>query len=134
MSGHRDTPGLSAITFLTADMAAACSFWSAAGFAVAYGGPDSRFTSYTAGGGTFVNLSTETAPANEMHRAASTARWGRMIIHVTSPDDTHAALTAAGYQPHAEPADAPWGERYFHVTDPDGNEISFARPLKKSTT
>jgi len=129
MTDHRSTNGLSAITFITTDMAAACAFWSAAGLAIAYGGPDSRFTSFAAGGGTYVNLSAE-----ESDRAAASDRhlWGRMIIHVDSPDDTHAALTSAGYAPHAMPADAPWGERYFHVTDPDGNEISFARPLSSS--
>lgn len=114
--------GLNAITFHTADMARACAFWEAAGLAYAYGGPDAAFTSLKAGGGTFVNLQT-------VNEYTPTSGWGRIIIHVASPDDVHAALIDAGYTPHAEPADAPWGERYFHVTDPDANEISFARRL-----
>jgi len=115
-------PGLNAITFHTSDMARACAFWEAVGFGYAYGGPDATFTSLRAGGATFVNLQL-------MDDHVSSPSWGRMIIHVESPDTTHAALLAAGYRPHAEPRDAPWGERYFHVTDPDGNEISFAQPL-----
>lgn len=121
--------GLNAITFVTADMAASCAFWQAAGLQTAYGGPDATFTSFRAGGGTFVNLSGAEAASGV---AASDTLWGRIIIHVDSPDVVHAALTAAGYAPHAEPADAPWGERYFHVTDPDHNEISFACPLASS--
>ena len=114
--------GLNAITFHTADMARSCAFWQAAGFDYAYGGTDSTFTSLKAGSGTFVNLQ-----AVDGYEPAG--GWGRIIIHVGNPDDTHAALVAAGYAPHAPAADAPWGERYFHITDPDGNEISFARPL-----
>jgi catechol 2,3-dioxygenase-like lactoylglutathione lyase family enzyme len=114
--------GLNAITFHTTDMARACAFWEASGMTYAYGGPSSAFTSLRAGGGTFVNLQHV-----ELHEPGS--GWGRIIIHVDSPDDTHVALVEAGYRPHAEPADAPWDERYFHVTDPDGNEVSFARPL-----
>lgn len=87
----------------------------------AYGGPDASFTSLHAGGDTFVNL--------QLVESGAGSAWGRIIIHVDSPDHTHSALTDAGYVPHAPPADAPWNERYFHVTDPDGNEISFARPL-----
>ena len=90
--------------------------------AYAYGGPESSFSSFRAGAGTFVNI--QLVEANK-----PSTSWGRVIIHVDSPDEVHAAITAAGYVPDAEPANAPWGERYFHITDPDGNEISFARPL-----
>ena len=114
--------GLNAITFHTSDMARSCAFWEAVGMDYAYGGPESTFSSLRAGGGTFVNLQL-------VNDHAPSASWGRIIIHVDSPDDTHAALLAAGYRPHAEPRDATWGERYFHVTDPDGNEISFANAL-----
>lgn len=115
--------GLNAITFATSDMAAACRFWTTVGLAYAYGGPDSDFTSLHAGGGSFVNLSGR-------EPATNVGGWGRIIIHVDSPDEVHHALTAAGYHPHAPPRNAPWRERYFHITDPDGNEISFARPLE----
>lgn len=115
-------PGLNAITFHTSDMLRACRFWEAVPLAYAYGGPESPFTSFRAGAGTFVNIQLD-----EAHQ--SSASWGRVIIHVESPDDAHARLTTAGYAPHANPADAPWGERYFHITDPDGNEVSFAKPL-----
>lgn len=114
--------GLNAITFHTSDMARACAFWETVGMSYAYGGPGSTFTSLRAGGGTFVNLQL-------VEGSQPAGSWGRVIVHVDSPDDTHGALVSAGYVPHAEPADAPWGERYFHVTDPDGNEVSFARPL-----
>jgi len=114
--------GLNAITFQTSDMARSCAFWETIGMSYAHGGSDAPFTSLRAGGGTFVNLQ-----LIESYEPSSP--WGRVIIHVDSPDETHAALTAAGYAPHALPSDAPWGERYFHITDPDGNEISLARPL-----
>lgn len=115
-------PGLSAITFHTADMARACAFWEAVPLGYAYGGPESSFTSFRAGAGTFVNIQLVEA-------VEPSTSWGRVIIHVESPDETHVSLSAAGYAPDADPADAPWGERYFHITEPDGNEISFARPL-----
>lgn len=124
--------GLNAITFITTDMAASCAFWETAGFAVAFGGSDAPFTSLEAGGGTFVNLSgvnLSGMEASTSHRSSGDGSWGRIIIHVESPDEVHAAMAASGYEPHADPRDAPWGERYFHITDPDGNEISFARPL-----
>ena len=114
--------GLNAITYHTSNMALACTFWETAGMTYAYGGPDAAFTSLRAGGGTFVNLQV-------VDGEAPTSPWGRIIIHVDSPKEIHAALRDSGHLPHAAPADAPWGERYFHVTDPDGNEISFARPL-----
>jgi len=115
--------GLNAITFVVLDMAASLAFWQRAGFEIAYGGPDAPFTSVTLGDGSFVNLS-----ANEAN-AEPGGRWGRVIVHVASVEDVHAAMVDAGYEPHAAPKDAPWGERYFHITDPDGNEVSFARPL-----
>ena len=114
--------GLNAITFHTTNMGVACAFWEAVGFDYAYGGPDASFSSFRAGGRTFVNVQL-------VESGETSSAWGRVIIHVDNPDDTHAALTTAGYSPHARPSDAPWGERYFHVTDADGNEISFARPL-----
>lgn len=124
--------GLSAITFITADMGRSVAFWQAAGFDTAYGGTDASFTSFRAGGNTFINLAENHEPQQSPPPETEASLWGRMIIHVASPDDTYAALVAAGYEPHARPADAPWGERYFHVTDPDGNEISFACPLAGS--
>ena len=111
---------LNAITFVTSDMAASVAFWQVAGFPLAYGGPGAEFTSLKVGSN-FVNLTTM--------ELASGGFWGRIIIHVPSPDEIHRRLVAAGYAPAAEPRDAPWGERYFHVTAPSGNEISFARKL-----
>lgn len=130
--------GLNAITFIVDDMAVSCAFWRAAGFEVAYGDDQAAFTSWRAGGDTFVNLARADPPrpAGPTGPTESTGPvgpapgyWGRVIIHVDDPDETHRVLLAAGYSPHEEPRDAPWGERYFHITDPDGNEISFARLL-----
>jgi len=118
-SEHGDAE-LNAITFVTADMAASVAFWQTAGFPLAYGGPEAEFTSLKVGSN-FVNLTTMESAAGGF--------WGRIIIHVPSPDETHGRLVAAGYEPAAEPRDAPWGERYFHVLAPSGNEISFARKL-----
>ncbi len=115
--------GLKAVTFITRDIDTAIRFWLIPGYSIVYGGFGSPFTSLDAGGGTFINLSTEaTEPLAGL--------WGRVILHVADPDALHAQFTSTGHRPHAIPRDAEWGERYFHITDPDGNEISFARPVE----
>lgn len=111
---------INAITFVVADMARSLAFYDAFGFERAYGGPEADFTSLRVGAN-FVNL--------QLSGATPGTGWGRVIIHVDSPDDMHARAIAAGYEPSTEPADAPWGERYFHILDPDGHELSFAHPL-----
>lgn len=114
------TREINAITLVCTDMAASVRFYTDLGFALAYGGPDERFTSLHIGTN-YVNLQhTGEVPA---------IGWGRVIFHVDSPDDVCATARASGYEPETEPADAPWGERYFHIHDPDGHELSFARPL-----
>lgn len=110
---------ISAVTVFTADMARAVDFYEALGLPRLYGGPDARFTSFSAGSG-YVNVALATPPGR---------LWGRAILYVKDVDAMHARVLAAGYTPATAPADAPWGERYFHVRDPDGNEWSFARPL-----
>lgn len=121
-SPEPDHPSLeiNAITLNTGDMAASIDFWTVPGFVMAYGGPETAFTSLRIGPN-FVNLI--------LAEDESVAFWGRVILHVASPDEVHRAYIDAGYQPLTEPADAPWGERYFHIRDPSGHEVSFARPL-----
>ncbi len=111
---------INAVTLFTADMEASVAFYRAAGLSVAYGGPGAEFTSLQHGAN-FLNLSGGEGPAPGL--------WGRVILHVPSPDDVWRRLVDAGHRPEFEPRDAPWGERYFHVRDPDGHEISFARRL-----
>ncbi len=113
---------LNAITLTTADMAASVAFWQVPGLEITFGGPSATFTSLALGPH-FVNLIADP-------EGAGPSFWGRVIIHVASPDELHARFVAAGHQPETEPADAPWGERYFHIRDPAGHEISFARPLR----
>ena len=113
-------PEINAITLITGDMARALDFYTAVGLETAYGGPDSTFTSLRIGSN-FLNLSSEAG--------GPTGLWGRVIIHVESPDLIWRRLREAGYEPSFTPRDAPWGERYFHVLDPDGHEVSFARRL-----
>jgi catechol 2,3-dioxygenase-like lactoylglutathione lyase family enzyme len=113
---------ISAVTLVTADMAAAVRFYEAAGLRVEYGGPGEPFTSLRAGED-YVNLQLDTGAA------PIPAIWGRVIFWVDDVDAMHARLRAAGYEPSMDPSDAPWGERYFHVLDPDGHELSFARRL-----
>lgn len=113
-------PEINAITLTTTDMAAAVAFYGAVGLPIVYGGPDAPFTSLRIGRN-FVNLTVADGPRPGF--------WGRVIIHVASPDDVWARLKAAGYLPLTDPRDASWGERFFHVRDPDGHEISFARRL-----
>lgn len=110
---------LSAITLTTDDMAASVDFWSIPGLEVTFGGPQASFTSIRLGVD-YVNL---------MVGQRSPGFWGRVVIHVPSPDALNQAFADAGYPSLTEPADAPWGERYFHILDPAGHEISFARRL-----
>lgn len=112
---------INAITLVTADMAAAVRFWSVLDLEVVYGGPDGDFTSLRYGSN-YVNL--------VRHDDADVPFWGRVVFHVTSPDDVWERFTKAGYPTMTKPADAPWRERYFHIKDPDGHELSFATPIE----
>ncbi|MCC5810281.1 MAG: VOC family protein [Ectothiorhodospiraceae bacterium] len=120
MSTNDELSGISAVTVFTNDMARAVRFYETLGFAIRYGGPDARFTSFHVGSG-FLNLMEGTVPGH---------LWGRVIIHVADVDAMHRRATEAGLTPEDAPRDAPWGERFFHIRDPDGNELSFAKPLK----
>ena len=111
---------INAITLVTANMAESLRFWTAAGLEMAFGGPDSGFTSLHFGDN-YVNLIADERPHHGF--------WGRVIFHVPDPDALWRTFAEAGYQSETEPADAPWGERYFHILDPDGHELSFARRL-----
>jgi catechol 2,3-dioxygenase-like lactoylglutathione lyase family enzyme len=113
---------ISAITLVTADMAASVGFYRSLGFEQLYGGADASFTSLRAGPG-FVNLQVDTA----WTRPAVV--WGRVILWVDDVDAMFERATAAGLEPLMRPSDAPWGERYFHLDDPAGHQLSFARPL-----
>lgn len=111
---------INAITFVVTDMALSVAFYEALGFGLAYGGPDTAFSSLGIGHN-FVNLQhTGDTPG---------LGWGRVVFHVDSPDDMYDTALSAGYAAATQPADAPWGERYFHIHDPDGHELSFARLL-----
>lgn len=112
---------LSAVTFVTADMARAVRFYDGLGFEKIYGGESTDFTSYRAGSG-YLNLALRSDPG-------ALADWGRAIFYVSDVDDMHARAVELGLDPEFEPRDARWGERYFHLRDPDGHELSFARPL-----
>jgi catechol 2,3-dioxygenase-like lactoylglutathione lyase family enzyme len=112
---------LSAVTFITQDMASAVRFYQALGFEMIYGGERADFTSFRAGSG-YLNL----AQRSDVGRVEG---WGRAIFYVTDVDAMHGRALEAGFKPDFEPRDATWGERYFHIKDPDGHEVSFARPL-----
>jgi catechol 2,3-dioxygenase-like lactoylglutathione lyase family enzyme len=112
---------ISAVTLVTADMAAAVGFYETVGFNLVRGGPDAPFTSFAAGSG-FVNLQAGGSTQHEV--------WGRVIFWVTDVDAIHDRTVRAGLRPTTAPRDAEWGERYFHILDPDGHELSFARPLR----
>lgn len=122
-------PEISAITFVVSDMAVSVAFYETAGMTIAYGGPDRPFTTMRLGGAThpnaanFVNLMLADADAVDR-----TGFWGRVVLHVDSPDEQWRIFADAGYESLTAPADAPWGERYFHIRDPDGHELSFAIP------
>lgn len=102
-------------------MARAVRFYQALGFAMAYGGETSAFTSFRVGAG-HLNLTT-----GEAHPASR--GWARIIFYVDDVDAMYGHVLARGFTPEAPPRDAAWGERYFHLPDPDGYSLSFARPL-----
>jgi len=114
---------LSAVTFVTRDMAAAVRFYEALGFEKIYGGESADFTSYRAGPG-YLNLELR-------DDTRSFQGWGRAIFYVRDVDAMYARVLEAGFRPEFEPRDASWGERYFHLRDPDGHEVSFARRLDR---
>jgi catechol 2,3-dioxygenase-like lactoylglutathione lyase family enzyme len=117
--------GISAITLATHDMRRAVRFYDSLGFEILYGGEASSFTSFRAGPG-YLNV----IAAGDDKRWSW---WGRVIFHVDDVDALHRRAIAAGHHPSTAPRDAEWGERYFHLTDPDGHELSFARPLRRTT-
>jgi catechol 2,3-dioxygenase-like lactoylglutathione lyase family enzyme len=116
---------ISAITLATHDMARAVRFYTMLGFNVIHGGEAAAFTSFRAGTG-YLNLIAQTDQCQW-------SWWGRAIFYVSDVDALHARVVASGVQPDTEPRDAAWGERFFHLTDPDGHELSFARPLLRTT-
>jgi catechol 2,3-dioxygenase-like lactoylglutathione lyase family enzyme len=113
---------ISAVTLVTADMAASCAFYVALGFEATIGGADAAFTTYPVADG-FLNVQLD------LEHAPVTSIWGRLIFWVDDVDALHTRAVAHGYEPLTAPVNAPWGERYFHIHDPDGHELSFARPL-----
>jgi catechol 2,3-dioxygenase-like lactoylglutathione lyase family enzyme len=116
---------ISAVTLATHDMARALRFYLALGFPLRYGGDDASFSSLSAGNAC-LNLTTEGSEREW-------SWWGRLIFYVSDVDALHGRAIAAGLRPDAAPRDATWGERHFHITDPDGHELSFAKPLGRST-
>ena len=113
---------ISAVTFVTPDMARAVRFYEALGFSKAYGGETASFTSFRVGTG-HLNL------ARADDQSPSSGRV-RVIFYVDDVDAMYAHVLARGLTPDTSPRDAVWGERYFHLTDPDGHALSFARPLR----
>lgn len=113
---------ISAVTFVTPDMARAVRFYASLGFSLAYGGETDAFTSFRIGKG-HLNLSR----ANDQPPSTGGVR---VIFYVDDVDAMYAHVLLQGLTPEAPPRDAAWGERYFHLTDPDGHALSFARPLR----
>jgi catechol 2,3-dioxygenase-like lactoylglutathione lyase family enzyme len=114
---------ISAITLVTADMAASVAFYEVLGSEVVFGGVEASFTTLKLNNEQFLNLQLDAmwVPAERV--------WGRFILWVDNVDAMHKAFIAAGFTPLMAPSDAVWGERYFHILDPAGHEISIARRL-----
>ena len=121
MSGRVDS--LSAITLVTAEMAASVAFYAVLGTEVVFGGPTSSFTTLSLSEQQFLNLQLDPSwePPNRV--------WGRFILWVDDVDAVHRAYLDAGFTPTMAPSDAVWGERYFHILDPAGHEVSIARRI-----
>ena len=118
---------ISAVTFVTQNMAAATSFYTALGFDLARGGGKSNFSTFRAGL-QYLNLSVEIEGERKI---SNQALWGRAIFYVSDVDEIYRRAKRAALKPSFAPKDASWGERYFHISDPDGNELSFARRIPK---
>ena len=114
---------ISAITLVTADMAASAAFYEVLGSEVVFGGVEASFTTLKLNNEQFLNLQLDAmwVPAERV--------WGRFILWVDNVDAMHKAFIAAGFTPLMAPSDAVWGERYFHILDPAGHEVSIARRL-----
>jgi catechol 2,3-dioxygenase-like lactoylglutathione lyase family enzyme len=114
---------ISAITLVTADMAASVAFYEVLGSEVVFGGVEASFTTLKLNNEQFLNLQLDAmwVPAERV--------WGRFILWVDNVDAMHKAFIAAGFTPLMAPSDAVWGERYFHILDPAGHEVSIARRL-----
>ncbi len=121
--GGATVEAISAVTFVTADMARAVRFYEALGFVRLCGGPQASFTSFAVGAN-YLNLTAKTT-------AMPLPAWGRVIFYVSDVDAFYDRAIGAALSPQSPPRDAEWGERYFHLTDPDGHELSFARPLRR---
>lgn len=114
---------ISAITLVTADMAASVAFYGVLNAEVVFGGSDSSFTTLKMNDEQFLNLqfdATWVLPERV---------WGRFILWVDNVDAMYNAFITAGFTPLMAPSDAVWGERYFHILDPAGHEVSIARRL-----
>ena len=114
---------ISAITLVTADMAASVAFYEVLGSEVVFGGVEASFTTLKLNDGQFLNLQLDAmwVPAERV--------WGRFILWVDNVDSVYDAFVASGFAPLMAPSDAVWGERYFHILDPAGHEVSIARQL-----
>jgi len=120
---NKESPleSISAVTLGVHDMARSVRFYEQLGFLLHFGGEQSGFSSFAAGGShlNLVTIASET----------TIGWWGRVIFYVRDVDELYQRACTAGLRPETAPADASWGERYFHILDPDGHELSFAKRL-----
>lgn len=114
---------ISAITLVTADMAASVKFYGVLGSEVVFGGVEASFTTMKLNDGQFLNLQLDQAWVRPDRV------WGRFILWVDNVDSVYDAFITANFTPLMAPSDAVWGERYFHILDPAGHEVSIARRL-----
>ena len=114
---------ISAITLVTADMAASVAFYGVLGSEVVFGGVEASFTTLKLNDGQFLNLQFDPTWVRPE------CIWGRFILWVDNVDSVYDAFVAAGFAPLMAPSDAVWGERYFHILDPAGHEVSIARQI-----
>jgi catechol 2,3-dioxygenase-like lactoylglutathione lyase family enzyme len=114
---------ISAITLVTADMAASVAFYEVLGSEVVFGGREASFTTLKINEEQFLNLQFDPT-WGQPERI-----WGRFILWVDDVDAMHDAFSSAGFTPTMAPSDAIWGERYFHILDPAGHEVSIARQI-----
>ena len=125
---------ISAITLLVKNMEKSCKFYSRIpGFRLVCGGTSDFFTTYEVGNDSKMYLNLELVNDDKKRD------FGRVIFHT---DDVDRLYTHLKNDDHIlklgsfenAPTDASWGERFFHMRDPDNYQLSFATPIRKSSS
>jgi uncharacterized glyoxalase superfamily protein PhnB len=120
------------LDIVVADMDAALAFYRALGLDVPIGAEGPQVQIETSGGAT-IGLVSE-ALVRETFPDWTPPTGSRVSIacrcgDAAEVDETHAHMTAAGYESRRAPWNAVWGQRYAMLGDPDGTRIDLFAEL-----